>query len=135
MGGCGSGEFIYSLNLTDIYSGWVETQAVLGKGKIDILKALEKISQAIPFKILGIDYGSEFINHHLWSYCEAGSIQFTRSRPYKKDDNVHIEQKNWTHVRKFMGWGRYDSIEALEAMNDLYKNELPVFMNLFQPSS
>lgn len=135
-GGCGSGEFIYSLNLTDIYSGWVETQAVLGKGEIGVLKALERISQVLPFKILGIDSdnGSEFINHHLWSYCEAGSIQFTRSRPYKKDDNAHIEQKNWTHVRKFMGWDRYDSPEALEAMNDLYKNELPLFMNLFQPS-
>jgi len=68
------------------------------------------------------------------SYCEQRSIQFTRSRPYKKDDNAHIEQKNWTRVRKFMGWDRYDSPKALEAMNDLYENELSLFMNLFQPS-
>ena len=67
-------------------------------------------------------------------YCEENTIQFTRSRPYKKDDNAHIEQKNWTHVRKLMGWDRYDSQKALEAMNDLYENELPLFMNLFQPS-
>ncbi len=68
------------------------------------------------------------------SYCDQRGIQFTRSRPYKKDDNAHIEQKNWTHVRKFMGWDRYDSPKALETMNDLYENELSLFMNLFQPS-
>jgi transposase InsO family protein len=85
---------------------------------------------------LGIDSdnGSEFINYHLLSYCEQRDIQFTRSRPYKKDDNAHIEQKNWTHVRKFMGWDRYDSPKALEAINSLYENELSLFMNLFQPS-
>jgi len=135
-GESGFGEFIYSLNLTDICTQWVETQAVMGKGQIAILDAIEKISQRLPFKILGIDSdnGSEFINNHLWNYCKRGNIQFTRSRPYKKDDNAHIEQKNWTHVRKFMGWDRYDSPEALNAMNDLYEKELPLFMNLFQPS-
>jgi len=135
-GGSSQGEFIYSLNLTDILSGWVETEAVMGKGQIGILEALEKISQRFPFMILGIDSdnGSEFINYHLLSWCEKRGIQFTRSRPYKKDDNAHIEQKNWTHVRKFMGWDRYDSQKALETMNDLYENELPLFMNLFQPS-
>ena len=135
-GGATQGEFIYSLNLTDILSGWVETEAVMGKGERGILKALERISQRLPFEISGIDSdnGSEFINHHLWRYCEQQSIQFTRSRPYKKDDNAHIEQKNWTHVRKFMGWDRYDSPKALQAINDLYENEFPLFMNLFQPS-
>jgi len=135
-GSSGHGEFIYSLNLTDIFSGWVETEGVMGKGQIGILEALEKISQRFPFQILGIDSdnGSEFINHHLLRWCEKRGIQFTRSRPYKKDDNAHIEQKNWTHVRKFMGWDRYDSQKALETMNDLYENELPLFMNLFQPS-
>jgi hypothetical protein len=135
-GGATQGEFIYSLNLTDILSGWVETQAVMGKGERGILKALERISQRFPFEISGIDSdnGSEFINHHLWSYCEQQGIQLTRSRPYKKDDNAHIEQKNWTHVRRFMGWDRYDSQKALEAINDLYEHELSLFMNLFQPS-
>jgi len=106
----------------------------MGKGQIAVLEALDKISQRVPFKILGIDSGSEFINYHLFNWCEKRRIQFTRSRPYKKDDNAHIEQKNWTHVRKFMGWDRYDSPKALEAMNDLYEKELLLFMNLFQPS-
>lgn len=130
------GEFVFSLNLTDIFSSWTETHAVMGKGKLGVLKALEKVSEKIPFKVLGIDSdnGSEFINYHLFDWCEKKDIQFTRSRPYKKDDNAHIEQKNWTHVRKFMGWDRYDSYDALEAMNDLYENELCLFMNLYQPS-
>ena len=135
-GESGFGEFIYSLNLTDICTQWTETQAVMGKGQIGVLNAIEKISQRLPFKLLGIDSdnGSEFINNHLWNYCKRENIQFTRSRPYKKDDNAHIEQKNWTHIRKFMGWDRYDSLQALNAMNDLYEKELPLFMNLFQPS-
>jgi hypothetical protein len=135
-GESGLGEFIYSLNLTDICTQWVETQAVMGKGQTAVLNAIEKISQRLPFKLVGIDSdnGSEFINNHLWSYCRRENIQFTRSRPYKKDDNAHIEQKNWTHVRKFMGWDRYDSPKALNAMNDLYEKELPLFMNMFQPS-
>jgi len=130
------GEFIFSLNLTDILSGWVETQAVMGKGQEGVVRAVEKLSVRLPFRVLGMDSdnGSEFINYHLLSWCEKKEIQFTRSRPYKKDDNAHIEQKNWTHVRKFMGWDRYDTQEALEAMNDLYDNELCLFMNLFQPS-
>ncbi len=135
-GESGYREFMHSLNLTDIFSQWVETQAVMEKGREGILKAFEKISQRLPFKILGVDSGngSEFINHHLWNYCEERQIQFTRSRPYKKDDNAHIEQKNWAHVRKLMGWDRYDSPQALAAMNLLYENELPLYMNLFQPS-
>ena len=135
-GGSGHGEFIHSLNLTDICTQWVGTQAVMGKGQRGILKAIESISERFPFKVLGIDSdnGSEFINHHLFNYCKREGIQFTRSRPYKKDDNAHVEQKNWTHVRKFMGWDRFDSPQALRAMNDLYEKELPVFMNLFQPS-
>ena len=135
-GGVGQGEFIYSLNLTDIFSGWVTTQGVMGRGQRGVLEALERISERLPFDVLGIDSdnGSEFINHHLWRYCQDKGIQFTRSRPYKKDDNAHIEQKNWTHVRKFMGWDRYDSPQALEAINELYENELSLFMNLFQPS-
>jgi len=135
-GESGYGEFMHSLNFTDIFSQWVETQAVMGKGREGILEAFDKMSQRLPFEILGIDSdnGSEFINHHIWNYCEERQIQFTRSRPYKKDDNAHIEQKNWTHVRKLMGWDRYDSPQALAAMNSLYENELRLYMNLFQPS-
>lgn len=130
------GDFIYTLNATDIYSGWVESRAVVGKAEETIRAALEEILRALPFKAKGVDSdnGSEFINHHLLRYCRGSKIEFTRSRPYKKDDNAHIEQKNWTHVRKLMGWDRYDSRRALNAMNGLYRKPLSLWMNLFLPS-
>ena len=108
----------------------------MGKSQIGVLDAMKDIQQALPFKLLGIDSdnGSEFINYHLKTFCEQNQIQFTRGRPYKKDDNAHIEQKNWTHVRKIFGYERYDSKQALEAMNDLYRNELRILQNLFLPS-
>src|SRR5919106_5090782 len=132
-GNSASGEFLYSLNLTDIFSSWVETRAVMGKGETNILQSLQEIRQILPFQLLGLDSdnGSEFLNHHLWRYCQKEKIHFTRSRPYKKDDNAHIEQKNWTHVRKLLGWDRYDSSQALQSINDLYRNELTAFMNLY----
>ena len=135
-GNSASGEFIHSLNVTDIHSTWVESRAVMGKSQIGVLDAMKDIQQALPFKLLGIDSdnGSEFINYHLKTFCEQNQIQFTRGRPYKKDDNAHIEQKNWTHVRKIFGYERYDSKQALEAMNDLYRNELRILQNLFLPS-
>jgi len=135
-GNSASGDFCYSLNLTDIHTGWTETQAVLGKSQEAVRAALETIRQALPFALHGIDSdnGSEFINDHLYRYCQAGAIQFTRGRPYKKDDNAHIEQKNWTHVRRLLGYARYDSAQAREAINDLYRNELRLFQNLFLPS-
>lgn len=130
------GDFLHFLNLTDIHSTWVESRAVMGKGQIGVLNAMEEIAQVLPFKLLGIDSdnGSEFINYHLKAFCDQHKIQFTRGRPYKKDDNAHIEQKNWTHVRKILGYLRYSSTEALNAINDLYRNELGWMMNLFQPS-
>jgi hypothetical protein len=135
-GECATGEFIYSLNLTDIYSGWVESRAIMGRGEAGVLNALQDITKVLPFVLVGIDSdnGSEFINYHLLRYCKRQGIQFTRSRPYKKDDNAHIEQKNWTHIRKLIGWDRYDSLSALQAMNELYRGELRLFMNLYQPS-
>ena len=112
------GEFVHSLNLTDIHTTWVETRAVLSKGEVGVQQALETLRQALPFRLQGIDSdnGSEFINDHLYRYCRQEAIQFTRGRPYKKDDNAHIEQKNWTHVRKLLGYVRYDSPAALEAI-------------------
>jgi len=135
-GNSGEGEFAYSLNVTDVYSGWTESRAVLGRGRAGVVQALEEIAQALPFPLLGIDTdnGSEFLNWHVGRWCARRDIQFTRGRPYKKDDNAHIEQKNWTHVRKLMGWERYDTARAVEAMNDLYRHELRLWMNVFQPS-
>lgn len=135
-GDSASGEFCHSLNLTDIYTTWTESRAVLGKSQQAVRDALDELRQALPFPLRGIDSdnGSEFINHHLYRYCRGKQIQFTRGRPYKKDDNAHIEQKNWTHVRRLLGYLRYDSPAALEGINDLYRNELRLFQNLFLPS-
>jgi hypothetical protein len=130
------GEFAYSLNLTDLASGWCESRAVLGRGQKAVLDALQAIQATLPFPLAGLhsDNGSEFLNHHLVRYCQHQGIQFTRSRPYKKDDNGRIEQKNWTHVRRIWGWDRYDTPQQVRAMNDLYTAELRLMMNLFQPS-
>jgi hypothetical protein len=135
-GESGDGEFAHSLNLTDIHTTWVETRAVLGRGQHAVQQALEAMRQVLPFALRGIDSdnGSEFINAHLYRYCQAAGIQFTRGRPYKKDDNAHIEQKNWTHVRKLLGYVRYDAPAAVAAMNALYGHELRLFQNLFLPS-
>ena len=108
----------------------------MGKSQIAVLDAMKAIEQALPFKLLGIDSdnGSEFINHHLKAYCDQNQIQLTRGRPYKKDDNAHIEQKNYTHVRKILGYQRYDSLAAQRAINDVYEKELTILQNLFLPS-
>jgi hypothetical protein len=129
------GDFIHSLNVTDIHTTWVETRAVMGKSQHHVQEALEHIRRELPFRLQGIDSdnGSEFINYHLRDYCRAHDIQFTRGRPYKKDDNAHIEQKNWTHVRKLLGYVRYDSAAALAAINALYA-DVRLLQNVFLPS-
>ena len=113
------GDFVQTLNLADIHTTWVETCAVMGKSQVRVPEGLETLRQQLPFPLCGIDsdHGSEFINAHLRQYCRAHTVQFTLGRPYKKDDNAHIEQQNWTHVRKLMGYVRYDSAAALAAMN------------------
>lgn len=135
-GARGEGEFAHSLNVTDIHTTWVETRAVLGRGEHAVQEALEDIRRTLPFRLRGIDSdnGSEFINNHLVRYCHAHAIEFTRGRPYKKDDNAHIEQKNWTHVRKMVGYHRYDSAAAVAALNALYTQDLRLLQNGFLPS-
>jgi hypothetical protein len=135
-GNCADGKFAYTINQTDILTTWVETRAVLGKAEDVMVEGLDEMGKAMPFPVKGLDSdnGSEFVNWHVWSYCKRKKIQPFRGRPYKKNDNAHIEQKNWTHVRKLIGWDRYDTQEAVDAMNDLYRNELRLFMNLFMPS-
>ena len=135
-GDSADGEFAHSLNLTDIHTGWTESAGLLGKSEVVVQEALNEIRARLPFRLLGLDSdnGSEFINWHLKRWCDQERIQLTRGRPYKKDDNAHIEQKNWTHVRKLMGWERYDSKAAVEAMNGVYRQELRLWMNLYLPS-
>ncbi len=130
------GEFLHTLNVTDLVTTWSEARAVMGKSEVRVVAALDDIATSLPLDLRGIDSdnGSEFINYHLVAYCKKRGIAFTRSRPYKKDDNAHIEQKNWTHVRRVLGWDRFDSPEALAAINDLYQHELGWMMNLFLPS-
>ncbi len=135
-GEVGDGEFAFSVNLTDVASTWTETRAVLGKGQRFVVDALEEIRCTLAFALRGIDSdsGSEFINHHCYGWCKTHGLEFTRGRPYRKNDNAYIEQKNWTHVRKIFGWKRIDAPAAIEAMNALYRNELRLFLNYFQPS-
>ncbi len=130
------GEFAHSMNFTDIHSTWVETRAILTKAQTGVIAGLDSMREQMPFVLRGLDSdnGSEFINNHLLRYCERHKIEFTRGRPYKKDDNAHIEQKNWTHVRRLVGWERIDQRAAVDLLNDLYCNEWRWMMNLFQPS-
>lgn len=134
-GGDPSGEFIYSLDLVEIYSGWSEQYAVMGKGETRVIAAIDEIKNQVPFELFGLDSdgGSEFINWHLVRYCEKNNLYFTRSRAYMKNDNAYVEQKNNTHIRKLLGYERFDNWEQLKLMNDLYRNEWRLFSNFFRP--
>lgn len=141
---CGTsltGSFVWSLTLTDIYSAWTEMRAVWNKGADGILTQIEDIEKNLPFEMLGFDSdnGSEFLNWHLIRYFsnEQGKkrIQFTRSRPYHSDDNTHVEQKNWTHVRQLFGYERFSNQAVVALMNDLYKNEVSLMNNYFLPNT
>jgi len=134
-GGNPSGEFIYSLDMVEIYSGWSEQYAVMGKGEKGIVTAIDNIRRNLPFNLIGIDSdsGGEFINWHLVRYCGKEKLFFTRSRPDRKNDNAYVEQKNNTHIRQRLGYSRYDTMEQLNAMNNLYRNELRLFDNFFRP--
>jgi hypothetical protein len=135
-GGSLAGDFIYTLQSVDIATTWTERIAVMGKSQKRVFAGIEKIRGLLPFPLLGIDSdnGSEFINAHLVQWCRQQGIAFTRSRPYMSKDNAHIEQKNWPLVRKLLGYQRYDTDRQLTLINDLYDNELRLFLNFFQPS-
>jgi hypothetical protein len=134
-GGNASGVFISSLSLVEISSGWWEGEGLMNKGQKETLAGLKNMRERTPFIWKGIDSdnGGEFINHPMYKYCQKENIYFTRSRPNKKNDNAYVEQKNWTHVRKILGYGRYDTQEECDLINDLYRNELRLFKNFFQP--
>lgn len=136
---CGTsteGTYVSTLDTTDLDTTWSERRAILGKGETAVLAAMTDIEKALPFPFRGLDSdsGGEFINYSLLRFCQSRGARFTRSRPCKKDDNAHIEQKNYTHVRKLFGYARFESEAARDAMNDLYGNELRLFQNVFQPS-
>ena len=133
-----AGNFVWSVTLTDIYSGWTENRATWNKGSQGVFTQLESIEKTLPFVILGFDSdnGGEFLNFHLMKYFlqRDHPVQFTRSRPYHSGDNAHVEQKNWTHVRQLFGYYRFEKIELVNLMNDVYQKECSLLHNYFYPS-
>ena len=128
------GFYLTTLSTVDVASGWSECMAVWGKGQERVGTAIHRVRQRLPFPLLGLDSdnGSEFINQRLYSYCQREGIAFTRSRSYKKNDSCHVEQKNWSVVRRVVGYDRYSSRAALEALNRVY-DLLRLYVNFFQP--
>jgi len=133
-----SGMFAYTIDCVDIATGWTEQRAVWGKGETDVLTQIKDIEASLPFPLLGFDCdnGGEFLNYHLLRHFTKRKqpVQFTRSRAYHKDDNSHVEQKNWTHVRQWLGYHRFDIPEIVPLLNKLYKTEWRLFHNFFCPS-
>ena len=133
-GGYIDGFYIQTLTATDIFTGWTETEAVKNKARIWVFEGLKNNRSRFPFPILGVDSdnGGEFINHHLYEYCISENITFTRSRSYRKNDNCYVEQKNYSVVRKMVGYRRYDTEEEQKILNRLYRF-LSFYTNYFQP--
>jgi len=128
------GFYLTTLSTVDVATGWSECIGVWGKGQDRVGAAVHRIRKRLPFSLLGLDSdnGSEFINQHLYTYCHREGITFTRSRSYKKNDSCHVEQKNWSVVRRLVGYDRYNSHAALETLNRLY-DLLRLYINFFQP--
>jgi hypothetical protein len=133
-GGNLRGDVNQSVNFTDIATGWMEMVAVKNKAQRWVFAGIKAIKKRLPFPILGFDSdnGSEFINDELLRYCEKQHITFTRSRPYRKNDSCYIEQKNWSVIRRTVGYGRYDTDKELCILNKLY-SYLRLYVNFFQP--
>jgi len=138
---CGNslaGMFAYTIDFVDIATGWTEQRAVWGKGETGVLEQIKNIEKTLPFPLLGFDCdnGGEFLNYHLMRHFTERKrpVQFTRSRAYHKDDNAHIEQKNWTHVRQWLGYERLDDPHVVPLLNNLYTKEWKLFHNFFCPS-
>ena len=134
-GSSASGEYGYTLSTTDLSSNWWEGEATLTKSQRVIKGAVERARSRYPFKwdSMHSDNGAEFINAQLYQYSQNTNLQFSRSRPYRKNDNFLVEQKNSTHVRRHDGYLRYDTEEEINILNDLYRNELRLYKNFFQP--
>jgi hypothetical protein len=134
-----AGMFAYTLDSVDIATGWTEQRAVWGKGETGVLEQIQDMESSLPFPLLGFDCdnGSEFLNHHLSRHFSQRKkpVQFTRSRAYHKQDNAHIEQKNWTHIRQWLGYQRFDDPLIVPLLNHLYTQEWRLFHNFFCPSA
>lgn len=136
---CGNslvGSFVWTLTYTDIFSAWTENRAIWCKGAEEVVTQTDDVIKSVPFDVLGFDCdnGSEFLNYHLLRYFESTAVKFTRSRPYHKQDNAYVEQKNWTHVRLLMGYDRLEMYELIPLINDLYKSSWNPYFNFFIPT-
>jgi len=135
---CGAstfGDYVATLSITEVSSGWWEGEAIMGKSQESTFYALKKTRERTPYDWKGVDSdnGSEFINNIMSKYCDREKLEFTRSRPSRKNDNAYIEEKNWTHVRKILGYLRYDTLAELTIINELYRGDLRLYKNFFQP--
>jgi len=134
-GGLALGDYCQTLDLTDVCTGWTETEAVPNKAQVWVFEAIQTIRQRLPFPLLGLDSdnGSEFINHDLLRYCQQQRITFTRARPYRKNDNCYVEQKNYSVVRQTVGYQRFDTTAELIVLKQLYAT-LRLYTNFLQPT-
>lgn len=135
---CGSsvqGPFIWTLTMTDIATSWTENRAVWTRNADNTIAAIRDIKSGLPFRVHGLDCdnGSEFLNEKVIRFCAKEGIALTRSRPYKKNDNAHVEQKNYTTARQLFGYGRLENPDLVPVMNDIYANEWSWFNNFFRP--
>lgn len=128
------GQFLNTLTTTDVSTGWTECVAVLHRSQHLVFTAIQAMRQRLPFPLLGLDSdnGGEFINDILYHYCQDEQVTFTRSRPYKKNDQAHVEQKNWSVVRHLIGYDRFETQEELQLLNSIY-DDLRLYVNFFQP--
>jgi hypothetical protein len=137
-GGCLDDRHAWMLDGVDIRTTWVEMRALPNRSQNATLEQLRDVEEQLPFKLAGLDAdnGGEFINHHLVAYAHerAQPLAFTRSRPYRKNDNAHVEQKNYTHVRQWFGYERHDNPQVVPLINALCKGALGQLLNLFLPS-
>jgi hypothetical protein len=129
------GEYLHSLTVTDVTTGWTECIALRNRGQPVVWAGIVRVRARLPFPLLGIDSdnGVEFINEHLLRYCQQEHLTFTRSRPYKKNDQAYVEQKNWSIVRQLVGYARYEGQQACDMLQRLYE-VVRLYINFFQPS-
>ena len=133
-GGTTEGQFLYTLTSVDLSTGWIECQAVRQRTQQVVFEAIRTMRTQLPFRLLGIDSdnGSEFINDLLYQYCLSEKITFTRSRPYQKNDQAHVEQKNWSVVRRLIGYDRFETEAEYLLLQSIYA-DLHMYANFFQP--
>ncbi len=132
-----SGEFANTLTLTDLASGWTENRVLWTKIALQVMAKLKEVESRLPFPIIGFasDNGTEFLNEELEDYFKnrAAPVNMVRRRPYKKNDNAHVEQKNWTHVRQLFGYDRIEDVELIPLMNEIYQAYWNPLQNFFTP--